>query len=100
MESVNKEKVTKVIKRATVKKRRKSIFGMLRGKIFCDDAIFNLEMKKAWSAILLILVYWNGTDWPQWPQYYPHAIADKRILISVDEHFALYENAGLKFWEV
>ena len=29
-----------------------------------------------------------------------HAIADKRILISGDEHFALYENAGLKFWEV
>ena len=29
-----------------------------------------------------------------------HAIADKRILISGDEKFHLYEPAGLKFWEV
>jgi len=40
-------KEKKVIKRATIKKRRKNIFGMLKGKIFCDDAIFNLEMKIA-----------------------------------------------------
>jgi len=29
-----------------------------------------------------------------------HAIADKRVLISGDEHFALYEKHGLKFLEV
>ena len=29
-----------------------------------------------------------------------HAIADKRILISGDGRFALYENAGLKFLEI
>jgi len=29
-----------------------------------------------------------------------HAIADKRILISGDGNFSLYENAGLKFLEV
>ena len=29
-----------------------------------------------------------------------HAIADKRILISGDGNFALYENAGLKFLEI
>ena len=29
-----------------------------------------------------------------------HAIADKRILISGDEHFPLYENAGLKFLKI
>ena len=29
-----------------------------------------------------------------------HAIADKRILISGDSNFSLYEPAGLKFLEV
>ena len=29
-----------------------------------------------------------------------HAIADKRILISGDGNFSLYENAGLKFLEI
>jgi len=29
-----------------------------------------------------------------------HAIADKRILISGDEHFPLYEKAGLKFLKI
>jgi PIN domain nuclease of toxin-antitoxin system len=29
-----------------------------------------------------------------------HAIADKRILISGDKNFSLYENSGLKFLEI
>jgi PIN domain nuclease of toxin-antitoxin system len=29
-----------------------------------------------------------------------HAIADKRVLISGDEHFPLYEKAGLKFLKI
>jgi len=34
-------------RRTDVKRRRKSIFGMLKGKIFCDDAIFNLGLRGA-----------------------------------------------------
>ena len=47
-------------------------------------------------------------DLPYFPQHadqndrniIAHAIADKRILISGDEKFHFYENAGLKFLEV
>jgi len=47
-------------------------------------------------------------DLPYFPQHtdptdrniIAHAIADKRILISGDGNFSLYESAGLKFLEV
>ena len=49
LEKSVKEKVKKeVVKRKKTKTYNNSleaIFGMLKGKIFCDDAIFNLGVK-------------------------------------------------------
>ena len=47
MEKEKKPNEKKEAKNTIVKKRRKSIFGMLKGKLFCDDAIFNLAMRPA-----------------------------------------------------
>ena len=48
METVKKPKAKRVKKKKTVKEYNNSlaaIYGMLKGKIFCDDAIFNLGVK-------------------------------------------------------
>ena len=50
METVTKSKEEKKVRRKkSVKEYNNSleaIFGCFKGKIFCDDAIFNLEMVK------------------------------------------------------
>ena len=54
MSTIVEAKVKEKIKKETIKKRKAArkpnnsldaIFGMLKGKIHCDDAIFNLEVK-------------------------------------------------------
>ena len=49
METVCKPKEKKTKKKKAVKELNNSLeglFGLLKGKIFCDDAIFNLGVKQ------------------------------------------------------
>ena len=61
-------------------------------------AICNFEKKHL--KYLFELPYFEIHTDPTDRNIIAHAIADKRILISGDEHFTLYETHGLKFLEV
>jgi len=72
-------------------------------KLISELKTFGIEIcnfEKKHLKYLFDLPYFKQHTDPADRNIIAHAIADKRILISGDGNFALYENAGLKFLEI